>query len=291
MKIADNITYFLSILYNFYGKALNEECNTICSEDDTDEETFDAPGISKSRSRQIKALFQIMFYNIHNGTKKTPLHSLISQVMYDTCKSATLIKSFNRFGLCTSYDELMRNHNDMAMHVKNSGEDDPFPINFSQSEFTIAAIDNFDHDEATLLGIGGSHDTVTVLFKEDIGTRSTKPNMYTTNIVHGPNAFHANLECQKLGEFYKPSKKIQLSDQYVDPYDSIPVDKNVLMEVRAKDAAWILARLDKKSDPSSFGILPQKQVMSSWSASNSIFGTERVRIKKRVAFSQSCHTL
>ena len=51
--------------------------------------------------------------------------------------------------------------------VESSGVDVPFPSNFERSQFTIAAFDNFDHEEATLSGIGGTHDTVGVLFQDD----------------------------------------------------------------------------------------------------------------------------
>ena len=55
--------------------------------------------------------FQFLFYNAHQGHKLTPLHVMNSVAIHDTCKSKTLISSFNQFGLCINYDELMRiNH-------------------------------------------------------------------------------------------------------------------------------------------------------------------------------------
>ena len=98
------------------------------------------------------------------------------QAIYDSCKSATLITYFNRFGLCSCYDELARHHNDMAMFiVDNSEESIPFPSHFDHSSFTMAAFDNFDHEEATLSGIAGSHDTVTVVFQKDASLQLSKP--------------------------------------------------------------------------------------------------------------------
>ena len=86
------------------------------------------------------------------------MHMMNSLAIYNACKSATLITFFKRYGLCCSYDEVLR-------HYESSSDEVPFPRNFGSSPFTIAAFDNFDHDEA-LSGIGGSHDTVSVLFQD-----------------------------------------------------------------------------------------------------------------------------
>jgi len=91
------------------------------------------------------------------------LHIMNSQAIYEACRSATLITSFNGYRLCISYDEVQRHHNDMGRFIVESSSDEvPFPSHFGSSQFTIAAFDNFDHDEATLSGIGVSHDTVSV---------------------------------------------------------------------------------------------------------------------------------
>ena len=91
---------------------------------------------------------------LHNGCKRTPLHIMNSESIYDTSKSATLINCFNHFCLCTSYDELMRLQADMASYTIESCKDFvPFPSHFNKEMFTMAAIDNFDHEEATLSGI------------------------------------------------------------------------------------------------------------------------------------------
>ena len=43
--------------------------------------------------------------------------------------------------------------------------------------FTAAASYNFDHEEAALSGIGGSHDTVSILFQDKPAYPSCKPNI------------------------------------------------------------------------------------------------------------------
>ena len=95
------------------------------------------------------------------------MHVMNSQAIHEAYRNATLITSFNRYGICISYDEVQHHHNDMGRFIVESSSDVVlFP---SSSQFTIAAFDNFDHDEATLSGIGGSHDTVRALFQDDDG--------------------------------------------------------------------------------------------------------------------------
>ena len=56
----------------------------------------------------------------------------------------------------------------MARLIIASGEEQiPFPSHFDPSVFTVAAFDSFDHDEATLSGMKGTHDTVTVVFQDE----------------------------------------------------------------------------------------------------------------------------
>ena len=84
----------------------------------------------------------------------------------------------------------MRFQNDVASYTIESCDDTvPFPSHFNRSMFTMAAFDNFDHEEATLSGIGGSHDTVMVLFQDDGGQQERKPRISGTNVKHGPRVF------------------------------------------------------------------------------------------------------
>ena len=55
------------------------------------------------KSMKIGSLFQIMFYNLHSGNKRTPLHVMKVVEINERCKSTELITSFNRRGFCISY--------------------------------------------------------------------------------------------------------------------------------------------------------------------------------------------
>jgi len=104
---------------------------------------------------------------LNNGRKRTALHMLNSEVIYNTCRSKTLISCLNKFGLEISYDEVLHYHSDMASFVTETSQSQvPLPCQFNPSKFTMGAFDNFDHKEATSSGIGGSHDTVMIMMQD-----------------------------------------------------------------------------------------------------------------------------
>ena len=92
----------------------------------------------------------------------------ISQSIHNTCKSKNLIQIFNRLGLGISYDEVEWIDIGITQKIINlTGPNRvPVPKNISSSLIIHGAMDNFDHEENTLSGIGGSHDTILVLFQK-----------------------------------------------------------------------------------------------------------------------------
>ena len=83
--------------------------------EDKDEAEENVQGLSDMKRRKIRVLHQIIYFNVHNGTKRTPLHILNAQSIHDKCKE--LITSFNHYGLAISYNELQRYHNDIASFI------------------------------------------------------------------------------------------------------------------------------------------------------------------------------
>ena len=99
---------------------------------------------------------------------------LNSEAIYNVCGSKTLISSLNRFGLAISYDELFRYHSDMASFVAEASQGQvPLPSHFNPSSFTLGAFDDFDQEEATLVGF-----FELVMTKNETST----PNMWIRNI-------------------------------------------------------------------------------------------------------------
>ena len=88
------------------------------------------------------------------------------------------------------------------------------PLSFSvdANKLTMAAFDNFDHNEGTFSGIGSSHDNIAVMFQRKSDSQQGKPNVSQTNVANGLKAFYAELNCQNLQNFIKPTIKPQFSD-------------------------------------------------------------------------------
>lgn len=87
--------------------------------------------------------------------------------IHSICKSAEIIKSLNRLGLCASYDEVLQHRTRLASYTVESCENNvPTPRHFDRKLFTFGAFDNFDQDEKTLSGLNSTHDTVAVLSQE-----------------------------------------------------------------------------------------------------------------------------
>ena len=137
--------HFFSALFNkskaFYlkrGLSQKEKDTTNDLDQDTDTD----------ESLKIKSLFQILYYHIHKGRKKTPLHLINAHAIYERCKSRELITAFNKQSVCVSYKVMKQEINDLAKYsIIRSSNGVPLPSNFSPASFTIGAFDNFDHSD------------------------------------------------------------------------------------------------------------------------------------------------
>ena len=122
--------------------------------------------------RKTDVLFQIFFAAIHNGQKKTRLHVSLCETIHDTCRSKKLIQILNRMGLCMSYDELEKI--DVCLAERTIATAGPHCTLVSsiikENAIIHGAMNNFDHDENTQSGKGGSYDTILMLFQNSNGT-------------------------------------------------------------------------------------------------------------------------
>ena len=73
----------------------------------------------------------------------------------------------NRYGLCMSYDELERIDIGLTKRTIDMAGDYRVPVapTILPSKLIHGAMDNFDKEENTSSGIGGSHDVILVLFQ------------------------------------------------------------------------------------------------------------------------------
>lgn len=77
--------------------------------------------ISKEKTEfqnQLKLNPWYRFYdNIHSGRKLTPFHVVNSVQIYKRCHSKEFITSFNRRGLCISYQPVKQHQQNLARHA------------------------------------------------------------------------------------------------------------------------------------------------------------------------------
>jgi hypothetical protein len=166
---------------------------------------------------KLKSLFQMMYYIIHNGRKKTPLHVMTAHHIYDKCKSRELITSLNRTGVCISYNEIQRARSNLAYYAYLSSEksDVPLPSHFSVDEFTIAAFDNFDHaDQSSPSGMMSNHDTVMTLFQVKPDHSPTKPTVSSVDLVKARRTSASKLPCQEIIPFCSQKKDLSLPSSF-----------------------------------------------------------------------------
>ena len=87
---------------------------------------------------------------------------------------------FNRLGLCIRYDDLEGVDIAFTQEIINFAGANRVPVSkyINSSPIVHDAMDNFDHEENTLSGIGGSHDTILVLFQKP-GMKDTTEKIST----------------------------------------------------------------------------------------------------------------
>ena len=75
----------------------------------------------------------------------------------------------NKLGLRISYDEMEKIDTGLAQrNVNNAGVNrTPIPSTIKNNVLLHGAMDNFDHDENKPFSIGGSHNTILMVFQND----------------------------------------------------------------------------------------------------------------------------
>ena len=111
---------------------------------------------------------------------------------------------FNRLGLCISYDNFKRVDIAITQELNNLAGSNrvPVPKNINSSSIIHGAMDNFDHEENTLSGIGGNHDTTLVLFQKpgmkDITEKISTKLFNICGMSANKRSLSQTLDCQIL---------------------------------------------------------------------------------------------
>ena len=108
MVLPAGLGAFFSVLYNVNQTKLLAETIPNC-DDSTKKESKVNDSVTEDRKiTKLKALYQIMYYNVHNGRRRTPLHLIAAHNIYDKCKSVSV---------CISYNEIQRERKSLAHYT------------------------------------------------------------------------------------------------------------------------------------------------------------------------------
>ena len=151
---------------------------------------------------KIKSVIQIIFYVLNQGKQKSPFHIMNANAIYEKCKSRELITSFNLVGISVSYKGIRQHCSNLAKLVilKSNENSVPMPNHFVRSEFTLAALDNFDHsDKNSLSGMQSTHDTAMILCQTTPDRIPNKPCKDDINLKSVKSV--KQLPCQRILNF------------------------------------------------------------------------------------------
>ena len=104
---------------------------------------------------------------------------------------------------------------------------------------------------------------VAVMFQRKTDSQQGKLSVSQTNVAHGSKAFYADLNCQSLQSFMKPTINPELSDNI--NLMSVALDRRLLYDVKIKDQIWVLSRVNLQGNV--VGKLPFEKILL-WNSVN-----------------------
>ena len=200
--------------------------------------------------RKCDTIFQIIHYIIHNEKKKNnPFHVGLAELFHDDSRLKLVIEILNKIGLCISYDELQRIDFGLMKRVIHETGANRVPVSMSIDKKTLihGAMDNFDHTEVTSSGIGGSHDTILMLFQNQ-NKNENSPKALSKKPTGSPQnqkPLDKILPCQEFMKMGELGGRGKIPETFL-PGDEI--DLSWKKNQSAKEyRLWILARYKDKS--------------------------------------------
>ena len=195
---------------------------------------------SDNIQRKTCYIFQFIYYMLHNGRKKTPLHISLAQSIHDKTRSKQLIQIFNRMGICISYDEIERIDNGLTYRTIARASENrvPIPPSIIPNILINGAMDNFDHEKNTSSGTGGSHDTILMLF-QNIDDKTELPPLQNSIKPKNINITKHNLDCQQLVPFNKPSYRADIPTDFIPGTFAV---SNIHESSMINYATWCMSR-------------------------------------------------
>ena len=146
-------------------------------------------------------------------------------------------------------------------------------------------MDNFDHEENSSSGIGGSHNTILVLFQNTDGNeedteRYSISQKSTSNENEGKRSLDRTLGCQKLVRARKFPSRAEISKSFAP---AIPIDlRNIQINSLNKFELWAMTRYTTKHNIPVYSTC-DKPFVPSFTETNSLIFSDR-RPLTRIAF-------
>ena len=86
-----------------------------------------------------------MFYVLHCGKKRTPMHLMNGLWSESLCNGGSMFtRILNNLGLACSYQEILYQYDMDALSAKNQNQRSVIPKHFLKNVFTSGAFDNWD---------------------------------------------------------------------------------------------------------------------------------------------------
>jgi hypothetical protein len=194
--------------------------------------------------------------------QETPLPLYVSLLLHATTRKRTLIDRLFHLGLCVSYERVLDVTAELANGVCDQFHADHLvcPLKLRSNIFTVAAVDNIDHNPTATTAHGSFHGTgISLMQQPDVSSSGTQRSILYSNIPRGAR------KIKPLPDSYSEVLPVRLkTDQPALPASSGPFkgDCVVLTDAIAEEHEW----LDTVKQLFDAEVLDESTGWVSWSA-------------------------
>ena len=155
----------------------------------------------KKLKNQLSAHFQITYYKLTHGKRKTPLQILTTNSVYGRTRSKRIITNLNFIGATTSYPEMKRERRLKRQYTLSCSRPNeaPVPSHFSKKGWTMGALDNENFaDQSSISGTKVKNYTAQVLYQDASEEPVAKPSVSSTGLKKSLTSAKDRLSRQEL---------------------------------------------------------------------------------------------
>ena len=278
-QMPDELITFFSALFNIKRSQLlkNEMLEIIdptdeteCTDDTDQYSNMDDSNQNKKHIR-LNCLFQIIYYQLFHGTKKTPLTTSYGQYHYGKSRSREILTLSNHMGISESYKEVRKSRQKLAAYAIAKSEENqvPIPSSFTCDSFTFGALDNADFvDKSSISGTKSDHITMQVIYQHVVSPQASKPLISEMNMNNLNQSLPEKLPCQQVPLHFKPTKKPSLPDNFKVIEETGIVSKiNFNKVIQEVDEIEFLISFIRNGFPNE---TDSNDIMPTWGASHSL---------------------